>query len=309
MSRVAELSVQLRETAAAIKRTDDALAGDPLDEALQFNLESLEKRQARLQSQFYEATSQQLLDVCEYRFIPDIEERYPAAGIGSAISAFQELVAIAFDAIKNGPKRRARVAAEIVQQVELDLHYAAAGSLQLVFSVPNERLIGIQSALDQAISSVNKALVVSQPSELTAISHEIGLAGIRKVYGWARAHSDFGFSTEIKWKRGAETRESVLVQVPQLERLRTLIEETKEVTTEMLSLVGMLVGLDVELGTFHLAFPDADAIRGELAKTFERVGTWTIPGRYSCRIRKTLTVFYSSDFEETKYEILEASKL
>lgn len=304
MSDFADLVRRIRDTSSVITRTERELARRPDDDALELNLLGLNKRLESLRLQFQEEANRQQIDVCDYRVIPEIEGSYPIAGIGAALSSFQEMVSVFLAAIKGGPYERATVSANIAQLSALDFGFAYPGSLGFALTVPNERLLLIESDLDRAIESAFRIVEAKDTEEIKEIAKELGPAPIRKVYNWANIHTKHGLTADIKWRRGAEVRHKTLAQIAELEELKQMIEKISDRRTETVELAGILMALNIRARTFRLEPPEGDAVVGRFSEQFQADPAILVPSSQYARLLKHTVIHYSMDREEETWELV-----
>lgn len=303
MSDLAELARKIRDTSTVIVRAERKFAQHPEDDALELNLLGLSKRFDNLKSQFQEEADRQEIDICDYRIIPEIEGSYPISGIGSALSSFQEMVSVFLAAIKDGPRKRASVPAEVAQLAALNFGFAYPGSLGFALTIPNERLMLIESDLDRAIESVFQIVKARSTEEISKIARELGVPPIRKVHDWADAHTKYGFTVDIKWRRGAEIRRQTLAQIEELQEVKRLIEAISERKSETIEIAGTFEALNVHSRTFRLEPAEGEAIVGHFAETFQPDPAIPIPSYQRARLTKHTVVHYSMDLDEETWEL------
>jgi hypothetical protein len=297
---------QLHNTHATMLRMRIAVAKDPHDEGLALMAESLARRQETLEAAFAEAAEADYLDICNYRLIPEAGDTYPVLGLSKILAEFQQLVTTVFDAIKTKkPKVRARIAPELVQLSSFDFGYVAPGSLEIVLTVPNERLLLVESDLDDSVNTVFTMMKSADPHEVGELVDKVGIASVKKLYELAEDHYKYALSAHIKWKRNEEIRGEILVQPAQFERLCARLDERSEDTRELVSVKGRLVGLDVELRTFHMTFPEGEDIRGRVGPAFKEGKVSEVPGNYIADMVKTTVVYYSTREDRVTYELVE----
>lgn len=297
MTTLFELASELRQTHAAVRRMDDLVRERPDDDALELNMLAIQKRQRSLERQFAELANQKHTDVLAYRFVPESGNSYPLSAVAGALSALQEAIAVVFDALKSVPKVRARISADIAAQTTLDFAYSFDGSLGFAFSIPNERLLLVESDLDRAVALLFRAIKATTREEIIALSKEIGAAGLRKIYLWADQHSKFDIGAGIEWRRQAEARYEVNVQPAALTRLKEIIEESSPETREDVTIDGVLMGIDVTADTFRIAVADGDDMKGRLADDFDRSEHWAVVTRYSAVVEVRTKISYATDIE------------
>ena len=305
MSVLLDLRHKLQETQAALVEVERAIAKNPDDKGLSLTATSLQKRQTDLDKAFRRSANLEHVDVCTYRLISDDREEYSIASLTATLNAFQDLVTVVFDAIKTGPKIRPRISPDIVQQSSFDFGYAYPGSLGLVLTIPNERLLLGESDLDRAINIIFDMVKAQTPNELSRYVSDVGVAGIRRLYRWSKSHSDHRINADIRWQRSQEDRASVVIQTQELLRLEEIIEETGDEIEDIVSVDGELIGLDV--GTrnfFHLKVVRADDIIGKISEEFKKKKTYEIHGFYSAKLLKRQKIHYSIEKEEESWELI-----
>lgn len=294
MANLRRIAQQLWETEAELARLQRAIAEAPEHDLLQFDLMSLEKRQRNLQEEFAEVARQEQIDVCDYRIIPETPDSYPIAGIGQSLQRFQELFSIVFDAIKTGPKNRARIGADIAAQSTFNFGYIYAGSLGFSLTIPSERLLLIETDAERAVDSLVSILQCDSSEALRKLVPTVGVASISRAYQFSAVHASYGFNTRIRWFSGRELRHDVVVHAPEYERLKELIDQTGDEEEERTILSGRLVGLDVDTDYFHMTFPEGDDIKGKLADEFQHDDGRTVPGSYKADVIKQTRLHYST---------------
>src|SRR5207253_10948200 len=117
-------------------------------------------------------------------------------------------------------------------------------------------------------------------------AQEIGVASIRKIYQWADDHTTSGLNANIQWLRNEDVRGALIVDVPQLIKLKEAINQTSEEVEKVISVSGLLVGVDVVTRKFHMTFEDAEEMKGELSEALAEGGEIPVKHRYRATIRK-----------------------
>ena len=259
--------------------------------------ESLRQRRDELVSLSQSLAVRQLVDVCDYRIIPEHGNLYRAKAVAATIDTFQDMVTAFFASIREGrPRQKASFSADIVNASSLNIGYAYAGSLGFVFYVPSDQLQIGDTDLDKAVSSAFALAEQRTPDGVRAIADEFGRAAVRSFYSWAKSQIDYGLAAEVKWARGSEVKSRLFVQTSELEAAISAIDLSTEETSELLELPGMLVAIDVTRQSFKMSFPDADDVTGRLAAAFNWQTPHSVPSRYTGVFEKrTLTRLWSDD--------------
>jgi hypothetical protein len=153
MADLVDLRDKLLETHAALARLRvEFPEHTPVaDQRFELTLKSLEHRREKLEASFRKAANVDLVEICDYKLIPERDGTFSISAVGDNLKHFQSWLTVVVDAVRGGPKERSRPGPDVVQQSTLDFAYTYGGSLGFVFTVPNERLLFGASDLDQAI--------------------------------------------------------------------------------------------------------------------------------------------------------------
>ena len=173
MSKLAEIQQELLETNAAIGKLERAIAEEPKSLSLAATMQSLEKRYQKLEYVFMTEVDNLGAEVCAYKVFSD-EERPSVKALSSVLGNFQNLVSTVYDAIKtNIPKERARISAEIAAETEFRFGYTFPGSVGVVLTVQNQRLLIGESYLDESMRELyGRGIVIENQGQY---SLKIGL--------------------------------------------------------------------------------------------------------------------------------------
>lgn len=296
----------LEGTIAAIERK----AGRDSDFAVELTLNSLRVRREEYLLLANELSTQQLVDVCDYRIIPDVGGNYPAKAVGGALSHFQDMFTAFFSSVReNRPRHRAIYDPDLVNASTMNVGYAYAGSLGLVLYVPNDQLLPDGSDQDRAIDAIFSLSHQTTADGVKSLAEQFGRAPVRRFYEWSKLHSEYGLSADIKWQRGEDVKREVLVQPQELRRVNELIEVSAEEREDTISLDGILVALDVTRHSFKLSFPDAKDVRGSFDDQFNWKIPHEIPGRYRAILKKKTSTQLWSEEEVISWTLLNLTEI
>ena len=299
MADLLDILRKLKDTEAALAQMRDAAARHPDRRSVVATVTTLQKRYHRLEGEFAKATDKQHLDVCSYRLIPEHGESYPLWALTSTLADFQDALTLIYDAIKTGQrKERASWGADIGQETALNFGYSFAGSLGFVFTLPNERMLLVESTMDMAFRQLFEMVQTDSSDQLARHAKKLGVAPIRKLYKWATDHLESGLSVDIKWRRNEEIRASLVLQQPELARLREVISQTSEETEERLIIRGTLLGADLVTRAFRFDPETGEDIRGRLADTLEVKDELRLGHVYSVSLIKRVKKHYSTETED-----------
>ncbi len=303
MNYLQTISEQLQDTTAAIVKFSGALATEPQSYSLLTQLKSLEKHKHELEAEFMAATNKAGIDVCAYRIFTNIAQPTISA-ISNVLSNFQSLITVVYDSIKTGPKERARITADVVQKTAFGLGYFYPGSVGVVLTIPNERLLSIESDLDETINVVFKMAKTAEPENIKLYSRQYGLASIRALYKWANDHVKSELGADIEWRRNRDIRSSLLVQSPEMKVLQETIDRTGDEFTEEVVIRGELIGFDMQPIKFHFRPEEGEDIRGKFEDAISRDHPREFPKKYTATIRKTTRIHYSREEDDIDYFLM-----
>lgn len=302
MADLLDILQKLKDTEAALAKLRDVAAKNPARPSIASTISSLQKRYRSLETLFGSMTDKQHFDVCSYKLIPEQGENYSLWALTSTLGDFQDALTLIYDAIKTGQrKERASWGADIAQETALNFGYSFSGSLGFVFTVPNERMLLVESTLDMAFRQLFEMMKASSSEDLVQHAKRLGVAPIRKLYRWATDHVEAGLSVDIQWRRNEEVRASLVVQQPELARLREVISQTSEQTEERLTMRGTLLGADLITRAFRFDPETGEDIRGRLADTLEIKEELRLGHVYTVSFVKRSKKHYSTDVEDVTW--------
>lgn len=305
MTDLLDIQEKLQDTHVAITKLVREVANNPKDVHLGQELESLYKRQEKLESSFFKAADSESVDVCSYRLIRDGSSSFPIAALGETLKTFQSLLTTLYNAVANGAKATSRVSAEIAEKTTLDFSHTYAGSLGLVFTVPNERLL-FESDLDRTIDVLFKMLKVQTTDSIQEYASLFGVAPIRRMYEWAFNQVRYSLTAAIAWRHEDKVNNKILIQAPEAIHLCEIINSTSEVKQEEITVTGELVGGDTATREFHLQFPgtNVDEIKGKFADGFTPPGELILNHNYRAKLLKNTVVHFAIDKEDMSFQLV-----
>jgi transcriptional regulator with XRE-family HTH domain len=307
MNKLLDIAEKLQDTQATISKAENALLEKQPTPSVLLALESLRKRQENLEIQFEKASLNRHLDVCDYRLFCDTTEAEQPTlrGFTKTLFDFQNLFSQVYAAIKtNAPRLTTRLSAEIAQETDFGVNYTYTGSLGVVLTLPNERLLFGASDIDESIKTVFELVKLENTDRIAEYAKKLGVATIRALYDWTSDQVNSGLGSQIQWKRGDDVRFETFVQFPELAKLKDAIESTSDEEITELSLFGTLVGIDIPTRSFHLSFEAGDDIRGNFSDELAQF-RFELPKVCKAKIIKTKTVRYSTDKETIQYLLTE----
>lgn len=294
MSRLAELQNELQEIAAAIARAERTVAAHPDVPSVLATLQTAQKRREYLEGEFLVVANELELDVCSYRIELD-DGRPTLQGITGVLGSFQRLFTSVYAAIDKGPRQTTKVGAEITDATAFGFAYTFPGSVGVVMTLPNERLLVNKTKLDEAIEGVFEMMKARTPGDVKECSRKFGVASVRVVHQWAEENAKAGFGADIAWRRKDHVRDSFRIQRPEIVRLEMAIHETTDEQEE--TFVGELVMVDVVEKTFKMRV-GPDLIEGTFKDAISATHSAELPRQYRAMVRVAKRILGADDNEE-----------
>jgi hypothetical protein len=296
--------IDLRDTLDSLHDTDVIVAklnnlSENLaqDKILRINLEALVKRRHDLERRLGAQLRSDQLDLIEYRIEAASGDSCAAIAIARALQRFQEVTTCVFDAVRTAPKRIYQPSRENAELSMMTLAGARVGSVMMSLSIPNERLIAIQSDLDVAFELVFEVLRARSQNRLVQVQARTGIAALARAHAWAQNNVEYGLATFISWQKSMAVSESVAISQNDALLLQKTIENTALERIDDFEEECELLGLNNASSSFVLRMATGDELAGLLGNQFPR-GTWTIHARYVAALTRRLRVRCSTG-EET----------
>lgn len=305
MSGILGVLNEIQSTEAEVHKLEQLVVQYPERRSLRLALQSLAERQEALNEEFNSIAFQTGVDVCSYRLFNSADSR-PSIGVLSKVwGDFQALFTTVYDATKNGPKHKAKFSADVMTESALQWGYTFVGSIGVVLTVPNERLLLEQTELDKAVEAFTHLVQSTSSEHIAEASKTLGRASVVRLKQWAEGHINAGLGADFKWMRGDHVRAEFFVQEPEIENLHLAILETSDEVVQDIELLGRLVGIDVEIRTFHIIAEDGSEIRGKIDESIGVASLTEVPKVYNARIRRWSKLNYATGEESITHRLLD----
>src|SRR5262245_45221586 len=141
MSTVRAVLERLNDLEATITQVERDVVAKP-SFATQLSLQSLESRRDELREELETLSRRELIDICDYKIVPGSAESYAMSAVTGALHDFQDLLSLVFGAVEaNQPRMTAKLSRDVIEKTQLNFGYAYAGSLGIVMTIKNDRLL------------------------------------------------------------------------------------------------------------------------------------------------------------------------
>jgi hypothetical protein len=302
MNTLADIIAKINDTQAAMRKIEAAMAQSPSRVSLQLTYESFLKRHGVLEAKFLTYASADQLDVCTYRVFSETDGIYPIFAFGSTLRDFQKWFSAIYDALKTGPKRRARLSADIIAESSFNFAFTYPGSVGVAMTIPSERML-FENDLQRAMGKSAEMLGAESSDQVHQFAQELGVASIRALYAWVDDHVNANLGVDIHWITKDNPVAEITAGIEHMRNLKQAIEETSDTEETAFEARGWLVGADTKKHTFHMVFEEAEEMRGKMSQSIGESYTVELPQQYVAEIRKTTFTNYATDEEKISYFI------
>ncbi len=300
MSRLSDLQIELQEASAAIVRAERTLAENPNIPSVAATLRTIKKRRENLEEQFFSEANILGLDVCGYRIEPT-EGRPTIAAMTAVLGTFQKVFTSVYDALCHGPKLTSKASRETIAATSFEFAYTFPGSIGIMMTLPNERLIVGESSLDAAIKTTFDLVHAKDPEEVQSLTDKVGLPAVRLAHEWAQENARAGFGANITWQRKDTVLSSVRVQTQELARLASIM--TNAQAKEEKVVVGELITVELAAKKFQMRVGEA-ILHGNFEDAISASHPAQLPKRYKATLHVLQKVVISEAEEEITYFLL-----
>lgn len=295
MSRLEDLQRELQRASAAIVHAERTLAANPDVPSVAATLRTIQKRRENLEGEFFAEAAAQGLDVCGYR----IELEHKAAtisGFTAVLSTFQKVFTSVYDALAHGPKLTSKAGAETIAATELGFAYSYPGSVGVMMTLPNDRLLIGDTKLDEAMGQTLELLNARDKVKVEAMTEIVGLPAVRLAHQWATENEKAGFGADIKWLFNSSVKKELRLQMQEIAEVASSIRQA--IAKEEIVVTGELLDVALSSHTFQMRLNDR-VIQGEFKDAINADHPAQLPKVY----RATLNIMQKIVIEDGKEEI------
>ncbi len=295
MSRLEDLQRELQRTSAAIVHAERTLAAYPDTPSVAATLRTIQKRREGLEEQFLAAAADLGLDVCGYRIELD-SKAATIAGLTAVLSTFQKVFTSVYDAVLHGPKLTSKAGAETIAATELGFAYTYPGSVGVMMTLANERLLIGETKLDEAIGLTFELLDSKDKNKVETMTEIVGLPAVRLAHQWATENAKAGFGVDITWQYKDSVKKELRLQSQEIAQVAFSIREAT--AKEEIVVIGELLDVALSSHKFSMRLNDK-TIQGEFKDAINADHPAQLPKIY----RAVLNIMQKIVIEDGKEEI------
>lgn len=303
MNELGNILLELRDTDVTSGELNALALRYPSDEILGVNRDALARRRTDLERSLHSRLRPAQTDLLEYQVQSRDGAACPAQGVALSLSFFQDILTATFAAV------RERTGAPSIDEpgdlAALTFAAGERGASFVTLSMPNERLLLIQSDIEVALGLIFDLLKTQTTSRLRQVSTTIGVAPITSAWRWAKNSIDYGFTISVRWQKAGEWDRRVTISAQEAWLLKSAIDEIEDELVDTIVLDGELVGFDHVRGDFHLKTGEGQIISGRLADSFSPDATIQIARLYRVTLTRTSTIRFATGEERVKWLLRE----
>ena len=275
----------------------------PEDLATAVNLESVLRRRGDLEHELRALLSWQQLELVTYRVEQFDGSDAPAAAVASSILTFQALITSAFDALRAGPKRTYQPSSENQRLSALQFGRAPGAREAIQLTIPNERLLGVETVLDMALDLVFELFAARGKVLIRNLAARVGIATVTAARAWAENAVQHGLTTAITWHRPSDKPRTVAFSHSEALLFRTAIDAVADDTVQPRREECELVSIDESARTFRLVLANGTMVAGDLTDSFPPGGHWTTRRWYVADLLRADRIRYGSGAEDVRWSL------
>ena len=299
MSKLADLQREIEQAGMAISRAERSLAAHPQIPSTAATLRSFQLMRERLEVAFLAETNALEMDCFSYRFEFDDRRRATIAALTSALGIFQKTFTSVYDALVNGPKKRASINPESVDLTAFGYSYSFPGSIGFMMTLPNERLLFGASKIDDAMEATFMLLNARNSTEIEEITEMVGLPAVRYAHQWATESGKAGLGADMIWQRQERTKSELRIQPQEIRELAYILASA--FSKEEILIVADLLLVDLSEKTFQMRSLIGEIINGTFTKAISESSPAQLPKRYIATLNISTKIALVDGKEQITY--------
>lgn len=303
MTDLQDLLDDLAEADAVATTLRRLAEGAPRDPIARINLDAVLRRRKDLERNLGGLLGTQQLDLVRYRVELFDGSQPPAAIVARSVLLFQTLVTAIFDAIRTAPKRLYQPSAENIRMSALNFARSPAGGSAIHFTIPNERLLILESDLDLAFATLFDLLAARARTMLRTLATRAGVASVAAAFSLAEHAAQHHLTITISWRKGEHEPRRFTLSHNDALLFRTAVEAVSDDSVEQVECDCELLSVDEAASTFRIVTAGGETVSGILAEGFPRGGSWTTRRWYTAVLIRATRVRYATGEEIVRWSL------
>jgi hypothetical protein len=304
MSGADSLLERLRRAYSAIAEVEATARLFPHDTFIRANLDALKHDASDIETAWERECLERHLEICRYRLLPDVGNRYTITSVTKSLLDFQELFSQLFDTLKHGLKQRARISGRVLSETEFDFGFSYPGSLGIAMTAKSSSDLFRAGKFDATVDAFMRVLSVSDEVGVKGLANEMGDAVVKKVYDWASINALSRYSLDITWTTVAGTKKGGYVGSETLGRVADIIRRTSDKEHREFETTGILVAINTIGRRFRFVEPAGEDFSGLIDEGFPLHQQWTVNKAYTAKMSVDAVTEYATQKTEQTYKLL-----
>ena len=271
-------------------------------------LASVKHHAHQLEAEWEEYARREHIEVCRYKLQSEKTDRYPALDFSKSLHDFQKLFSQVFDAVRHGPKVRARVSGQIIDETTFDYGFSYPGSLGTVLTLPGESdLFGAK--FDDAVGAFLRVTEIKSEADVREVISDLGEAVVSKAYNWSKSNYFGGFGADVIWRTSTGPSRAGEISRGRFGTILEIIDKTSDEEIRKFETPGMLMGIDAQTNRFRFIDPSGEYFVGPISQHFDTSVKWAINTRYRAVIEVEAVTRFATEETRQTYRLLELHTL
>jgi hypothetical protein len=304
MIDISDIIEDLAEADIASSYLRDLADAKPGDQILPINLAAVLRRRTDLEHRMSALLSVVQVDLIAFEIRRDDGGEAAAAPAASCVVLFQRLLTAAFDAVRTGtPKRLYDPSPENVELSTLSFSPPPDGSHSINLTIANERLLAIDTDLDQAITLVLELLALRPKTLIRELAQRVGVATVAAAHALAAHAAAHDLSVSVAWRKRDREHRQASISHSDAQAFAAAVEAINDDRIESIDRECELLAIDEIAGSFRIACADNETISGELVSGFASGGQWTTHRWYKAHLVRAVRLRYASGEEIVRWSL------
>jgi hypothetical protein len=176
--------------------------------------------------------------------------------------------------------------------------YTFPGSVGVMMTLPNERLLVGPTQLDEAMDTTPNLISARDPDDIQKMTQTVGLASVRLAHQWALENSKGYLGADISWQRTEEVKFWLRLQPQEIVEVAGSIGAA--IAHEQIQLIGELLHVNVFDHTFEM-IADGKKISGTFTRAITENSPAQLPKRYLATLMVNTKVALIDGEEQISY--------
>jgi hypothetical protein len=306
MSLLIDLQHDLQDASAAVAHAERTAILHPNLPSVMATLRTIQGRRNALEEQFAAAANDAGLDICSYRVEFENPHDATIANLTAALGGFQKVFTTVYDALVNGPKKRARISDDVSDATAFGFGYTFPGSVGFMMTLSNERMLLGTTKLDSAMEKTLELISTRNPEGVQEITETVGIAAVRVAHQWAADNAKARFGADIAWQRETSLKSRLRIQPQEVAQVADAFGSA--IAKEQVRVTAELLIVNYEDRTFEMRDGDT-VVKGTFGKAISPDKPAHVPKKYIATLTVSTKIALVDGKEDVSYFLVSLEDL